>query len=119
MNFINLFLAAVKSVSDLLKGWLGWQAKKQKRKEDAVKDTSKKIFYLLIFALVFQGCSYIYVVSTPMTFDPDDYQDLTAGEVFTVPKDGVYFSDEAASKWIKAKIAEYELRKHGFDKDVE
>jgi hypothetical protein len=117
----NLLLAAIKSVADLLKGWFGKQAKEQKDKEDAAKKTSERIFYslclpILFFSFIGGGCRTVYVVSTPMTFDPADYQPLKKGQEFTVPADGIYFSNYAAQKWIKAKIAEYEIRKRGFDK---
>jgi hypothetical protein len=118
MNIIILILAAIKSVGDCLGKIFDRQAKKQKEKEDAAKKTSSKTFYMLIvLCITLSGCGYVYVVSTPMTFDPNDYQPLKAGQVFTVPQDGIYFSDYAKEKWIKAKIAEYELRKRGFDKD--
>ena len=114
----TLFLAAIKSVSDLLNSWFGFRAKQQKAKEDATEETSKHTFYILLLVfLFFAGCNYIYVVSTPMTFDPNDYQPLKAGQTFTVPKDGIYFSHRAREKWLKAKIAEYEIRKRGFDKE--
>jgi len=115
---MTLLLAAIKSVADLLNKWFGWQAKRRKDKEGAAKKTAKRTFYVLC-VLLLTGCQWVYVVSTPMTFDPNDYQPLKASQIFTVPKDGVYFSNHARKKWTKAKIAEYEIRKRGFDKDEE
>jgi len=119
MGAFALLLAAIKSVSDLLRGWFGMKAKQQKKKEDAVQEASKKTFYafVLLFLVFIAGCVTTYVVSIPMTFDPNDYQPLKAGQIFTVPQNGIYFSDYAKEKWIKAKIAEYEIRKRGFDKE--
>ena len=119
MKIILLVLAALTSVADVLKGWFGWAAKKKKEREEAAKNTSGKTFYALILLLFIASCRTVYVVSTPLTFDPSDYQPLKQGQSFDVPKDGIYFSDYAKTKWIKAKIAEYEIRKRGFDKSEE
>lgn len=119
-GLLYLFLALLKSVSDLLKRWFGRESQKQKQKEDAAEKTGKKTFYCFVLLLILcSGCSYVYTVSTPMTFDPNDYQPLIEGQKFNVPKDGVYFSDRASELWIKAKIAEYEIRKRGFHKEEE
>ena len=107
----------MKSVADLLGKWFGFSAVRQKKKENAAKKTAKKTFYALFILFLAVGCRTVYVVSVPMTFDPNDYRPLKASQVFTAPKDGIYFSDYAKSKWIKAKIAEYEIRKRGFDED--
>ena len=41
MNILLIILAAVKSVADLLAGWFGLKAKKQKAKEPGVKNQIK------------------------------------------------------------------------------
>lgn len=116
ITLISRVAAAIAALARLLESWFGIKAEKQKDKESAASKTSKKTFYVLVL-LLFSGCGWTYVVSTPMTFDPNDFQPLKAEQQFIVPKDGMFFSDYAREKWIKAKIAEYEIRKRGFDKE--
>ena len=73
-----------------------------------------RILILICLSLVVTGCGYIYTVSTPLTFDPNDFQYLDTGQDFAVPNDGYYFERNALEKYIRSKIAEYEIRKRGF-----
>ncbi len=114
-----LILAALKSVADVIKSWFSWMANKREDGRDAVDKTASSIGkgkpFIILLLLLFVGCmGYVYTVSTPMAFDPDDFQYLEAAQDFNVPKDGYYFSNEAMEKYIRAKIAEYEMRKRGF-----
>ncbi len=115
----NLILAAIKAVADLLSRWFGWEAKKEKERKDAVNKTTNgigkgKTFIALALILTVGGCGYVYTVSTPLVFDSSDFADMDAGQAFTAPVDGVYFSDSALEIYIRSKIAEYEMRKRGF-----
>jgi len=114
----ELILAALKSVADMVRGIFGWLATKEKDKKDAINKTTSGIGkgkpFILLVLLFVAGCGYVYTISTPMTFDPNDFQYVKAGKRLTVPKDGYYFSNEAMEKYIRSKIAEYEIRKRGF-----
>lgn len=114
----ELVLLALKSVADVIRGWFSWIAGREKAKKNAVDKTASGIGkgkpFVFLFLLFVVGCGYIYTISTPMTFDPADFQQVEAGEQFTAPKDGYYFSYEAMEKYIRSKIAEYEIRKQGF-----
>ncbi len=115
MKFITILLAAITGAFDVVKRLFDRADKKQKDKEDAAHDASSNIFMCLALCVLLAGCNNIHLGDTPITFDPNDYQPLKAGQSFTAPKDGVYFSRDAASKWIKSKIFEYELNKNGFN----
>ena len=118
MKLITLILAAITGAIDIIKRWFDRADKKQKDKEDAAQNASDNIFLCLMACiLLFAGCNNVRLGDTPITFDPCDYQPLKAGQSFKAPKDGVYFSKTAASKWTKAKIFEYELNKNGFNKE--
>jgi len=114
----ELVVAAIKSVADVIKSWLSWMAGKEKKKKDAIDKTTSPIGkgkpFLVVLLLFFAGCGYVYTVSTPMTFDSKDFQYVETGQHFEVPQDGYYFSNFAMEKYIRAKIAEYEMRKRGF-----
>ena len=117
----ELIVAAIKSVADLFRMLFGRSAKKEEEKRDAVDKTTAgigkgKTFILvaILSSIILVGCGYVHTVSTPLVFDPNDYRDLSKGEEFVLPKDGVYFSDKALEVYIRSKIAEYEIRKRGF-----
>ncbi len=116
-----MILAALKSIADMIKGWFGWQASKEKEKKDAVDKTTsgigkgKPFVWLVVGLLFMSGCyGYVYTISVPMTFDAMDFQYLQEGESFEVPKPGYYFSYDGLETYIRSKIAEYEIRKKGF-----
>jgi len=119
---LEFIFAAIKAIVDLLGRWLGRSANREKEKRDAVDETAKDIgrgrpFCLLMLAsmLFIGGCSsYIYTVSTPLVFDPNDFQYLVPKQDFTPTKAGYYFANEALEFYIRSKIAEYEIRKRGF-----
>lgn len=114
----GLILAVIKSVADVVKGWFTWMAGKEKEKKDAVDKTTSGIGkgkpFAILLLLFVSGCGYVYTVSTPMAFDADDFQYLTQDVNFPPPKKGYYFSNAALEKYIRSKIAEYEIRKRGF-----
>jgi len=115
---INLILAVIKSIADLLKAWFGWAAKREKEKRDAVDKTTsgigKGMPFVLVLILLLSGCGYVYTVSTPMAFDANDFQYVEQGQQFDVPNDGYFFERKALEKYTRSKIAEYEIRKRGF-----
>ena len=114
----ELVLAVIKSVADVIKGWLGWIAGKEKEKKDAIDKTTSGIGkgkpFIVLVLLFIAGCGYVYTVSTALVFDSSDFQYLEAGQDFTPPKDGYYFSHDGLEVYIRSKIAEYEMRKRGF-----
>lgn len=120
---LELIFAAIKSIGDVIKGLLGWLAGKEKQKKDAIDKTTSGIGkgkpFIWLLLLFVSGCGYIYTISTPMTFGPNDFQHLAVDQDFNVPKDGYYFERNAMEKYIRSKIAEYEIRKRGFfHKDI-
>ena len=114
----NLILAALKSVADVVKGWFTWQAGKEKKKKDAVDKVSRGIGrgkpFIILLLLLVAGCGTVYVISTPIAFDTEDFQYLKTGQEFTVPKDGYYFSNESLEVYIRSKIGTYEITKRGY-----
>jgi hypothetical protein len=73
----------------------------------------KPIIFLFLILLI-GGCNNVNLGDVPYVFDINDFRQLKAGQSFVVPQDGVYFSDYAARRWIRAKIYEYNLNKDGF-----
>ncbi len=115
----ELLLAAMKSVADMIKGWFGWIANKEKQKKDSIDRTASGIGkgkpFLILVLLFVSGCAgYIYTVSTPMAFDKKDFQYVKKNQSFIVPANGYFFSDEALEKYIRSKVAQYEIDKRGF-----
>ncbi len=117
---IELLFGALKSIADLFKGWFGRLAVKAKEKKKSVDKTTsgigngKPFILLLPILLLFVSCGQILTVSTPMAFDRSEFAYVKKGEAFEVPNDGYYFEKNALEKYIRSKIAEYEIRKKGF-----
>lgn len=81
----------------------------------AARQREKTHWVLLMCLLFISGCNTVNLGDVPVVFDPNDYQALKAGQSFTPQRDGVYFSYDAARKWIRAKTFEYEMNKRGFN----
>jgi len=117
---IKTFLLSISAVFSFMNKLFSFLKIKRKRRENAVNKTTSNIgkghpfIILLLILLTTTGCGYIYTISVPMTFDPNDFCYLDANNDFIVPKDGYYFSNDAMEKYIRSKIAEYEIRKMGF-----
>ena len=122
MKIFTLIVTAITSVANLFRYWFEKKDEKKREKKSAVAKTTSGIgkgkpfcfLSIVILLLLITGCGYVYTISTPMTFDPNDFQYLEVGQQFEVPTDGYYFSYPALEKYIRSKIAEYEMRKRGF-----